>query len=135
VKRALVLVCCVAAAACAKPGVEARPTAEAFLDSHYVHIDLESAMKVSTGLARDKVEKELLLTKDQEITGETFKPRVGYTLQRAEETPELAQYAYELTIRAPGADPFRKLVTVTVRTSDGVWSVTNYGESDVAEPR
>ena len=29
--------------ACSKPGAEARPTAEAFLDSHYVRIDLEGA--------------------------------------------------------------------------------------------
>jgi hypothetical protein len=131
-KRLLLVACVLAAAACSKPGAEAQPTAEAFLDHHYVHIDLESAKSLASGLARDKIEKEIELTKDQQIDGETLEPHVGYSLHRAEEAGTAAQFAYELTIRAPGADPFRKLVTVTVRNTDGVWAVTNFGESDVS---
>ena len=122
----------VALPACSKPGSVPRSAAEAFLDAHYVRIDLTAAETLASGLARDKVEKEIALTKGQEINRETLQPRVTYKLQRADETKTVGQYAYELTIRAPGADPFHKLVTVTVRSLDGAWSVTNYSEGDAA---
>ena len=123
------------AAACSDPGSAARPTAEAFLDAHYVDIDLERAKGLVDGLARDKIDKEIQLTEGQEISGETLRPHVGYKLQRADEKGELAVYAYELTIRAPGSDPFRKLVTLTVRDTKDVWAVTNYAESDLPDAR
>lgn len=117
--------------ACSQPGSSARATAEAFLDAHYVRIDLDQTRELVSGLAKDKVEKEILLTKDQHIDGETLQPRVNYKLHRADEAGAAAQYAYELTIRPPGVDPFAKLVMVTVRNDAGAWSVTNYNESDM----
>ena len=121
------------AAACRDPASSAQARAEAFLDAHYIRIDLEGAREHASGLARDKIDKEIELTKDQEITGETRQPRVNYKLHRSDESPSAAQFAYELTIRAPGADPFKKIVMVTVRQSDGAWSVTNYSEADLPE--
>ena len=120
----------VVAAACGGAASDARSAAEAFLDAHYVRIDLQSAREHASGLARDKIEKEIELTKDQEITGETHQPRVNYRLHRGDESPTAAQYAYELTIRATGSDPFAKLVMLTVRKQEGGWKVTNYNESD-----
>jgi hypothetical protein len=119
-----------ALAACNDPSSGARSKAEAFLDAHYVHIDLETAREQTTGLARDKIEKEIALTKDQQITAETHQPRVNYRLHRGDEADAAAQFAYELTIRAAGLEPFTKLVMVTVRNQDGGWKVTNYSESD-----
>jgi hypothetical protein len=55
---------------------------------------------------------------------------VNYKLKRSDETAAAAQYAYELTIRPSGMDPFVKLVTVTVRSHDGGWTVTNYSEGE-----
>jgi hypothetical protein len=122
-----------AAAACSEPSASPRATAEAFLDAHYVRIDLEGARALVTGLALDKVDKEIALTEEHEITEETRQPRVNYKLHRGDESPSSAQFAYELTIRAPGVDPFKKLVMVTVRKGDGAWSVTNYNEGELPE--
>jgi hypothetical protein len=120
--------------ACSGSGSSARSKAEAFLDAHYVHMDLDSAKQHASGLALDKIDKEIQLTKNQEITGETRQPRVNYRLQRGDETPAAGQFIYELTIRVPGADPFKKLVMVTVRNEQGAWAVTNYNDSDLPEP-
>ena len=129
-RRAVALALAVAAG-CSEAGSDARSTAEAFLDAHYVRIDLASAKEHASGLALDKIDKEIELTKDQEITNETRQPRVNYRLNRGDESPESAQFAFELTIRAAGADPFAKLVMVTVRKQEGAWKVTNYSESDM----
>ena len=118
------------APACQTPGTSARATAEAFLDAHYVRIDLEGSRALSSGLALSKIDKEIALTEDQEITDETRQPRINYRLEHAAEGDGSAQFAYELTIRAAGIDPFRKLVMITVRNEHGAWTVTNYNESD-----
>jgi hypothetical protein len=129
--RALAALALASLAACSDAGSGARTTAEAFLDAHYVRIDLETAKARASGLARDKIESEIALTKDQEITGETRQPRVNYRLHRGDESAGAAQFAYELTIRASGTDPFTKLVMVTVRNQDGAWTVTNFSESEM----
>jgi hypothetical protein len=129
-RRAGVLALLIVLVACSDPRSNARSAAEAFLDAHYVRIDLEGAKEHASGLARDKVDEEIELTRDQEITGDTRQPHVNYRLQRGDETPASAQFAYELTIRAAGSDPFTKLVMVTVRNQEGAWKVTNYSESD-----
>lgn len=116
--------------ACSRPGSSPRGTAEAFLDAHYVRIDLAAAEELASGLARDKIANEIALTRDQQIDGETLQPRVNYKLQRVAETDTAAQYAYMLTIRPPGTDVLSKVVTVTVRNTSGQWSVTNYSEGD-----
>jgi hypothetical protein len=134
VRRVYVAFVVVCVAACSHSGSDARSTAEAFLDAHYVRIDLEGAKEHAAGLARDKIEKEIELTKDQEIDSDTHQPRVNYRLHRGDESPNAAQFAYELTIRVSGTDPFAKLVMVTVRKQDGAWTVTNYSESDMPGP-
>jgi hypothetical protein len=130
-RAALAAAAALLAAACSEPGSTARSTAEAFLDAHYVRIDLDATRELVSGLAREKVEHEISLTRDQPIDGETLQPRVNYKLHRADEAAEAAQYAYELTIRPPGIDPFTKLVMVTVRNDADRWAVTNYSESDM----
>ena len=107
-----------------------RATAERFLDAHYVRIDLDGARGLCSGLARVKLEKELALTADVSIEADTRQPRVNYQLETAREAQDRGQFAYVLTIRAPGSEPFERLVTVTVKKGDGVWSVTNYTEGD-----
>ncbi len=111
-------------------GGTGRSVAERFLDAHYVRIDLDAAREMTSGLARSKLDNEISLTSEISIAGDTQAPRVNYRLEAARETEERAQFGYVLTIRAPGLEPFDKLVTLTVRREDGEWSVTNYTESD-----
>jgi hypothetical protein len=118
-----------------RPSTEtSRGVAEAFLDAQYVEIDLDGARELASGLARRKIEEEIALTSEVEIDAETRRPHISYSLQSAREAPSQAQYDYQLTIRAPGLEPFHRIVMVTVRDGDEGWTVTNYAESEPAVP-
>lgn len=119
-----------AATGCKAAGESPRATAEAFLDAHYVHIDLEAARPHCVGLALDKLDKEVALTRDAEIDAETRKPRVTYRIEESNDATDRAQYAYVLEIHPEGADVFRKLVVLTLRKEPEGWRVSNYAESD-----
>jgi hypothetical protein len=129
--RFLALGCLLLTLACAPSRDTPRGAAEAFLDAHYVRIDLEASRELSIDLARAKVDHEITLTEDVEITEETQQPRVNYRLARADEAERSAQYAYELTVRVTGLDPFKRLVMVTVRQGQDGWAVTNYSEGEL----
>ena len=115
---------------CTPAGDSPRATAEAFLDAHYVHIDLEAARPLCVGLALDKLDKEVALTRNATIDAETRKPRVTYRVEESRDGADRAQYAYILEIHADGADIFRKLVVLTLRDEGAGWRVSNYTESD-----
>jgi len=127
----LLFVCAVAGGGgCTPSGDSSRATAEAFLDAHYVDIDLEAARPLCVGLALDKLDKEVELTRDAKIDAETRKPRITYRIEESRDGPDRAQYAYVLEIHPDGADIFRKLVVLTLRNESGAWRVSNYTESD-----
>ncbi len=115
---------------CTPAGESPRATAEAFLDAHYVDIDLEAARPLCAGLALDKLDKEVALTRDAAIDAETRKPRVTYRIEESRDDADRAQYAYLLEIHADGADVFRKLVLLSLRQEAEGWRVSNYTESD-----
>lgn len=107
-----------------------RGAIEAFLDAHYVHIDLEAAKQHTAGVAREKVEKEQHLVGDQQIDASTRKPRVTYALvEPREEADDRVSLLYEGTIHFDdgGEMSLRWLVTAR-READGTWKVSNYQE-------
>ncbi len=115
--------------ACRPDPATPRGTAERFLDAHYVHIDLPSALPFTSGLARRKVESEIDLVRGVEIDETTRKPTVHYTL--LEERPDGATsvtYVYRGNIALAGADSFERRWLVTVRQEPEGWRVTNYQE-------
>lgn len=115
---------------CTQSGESARATAEAFLDAHYVHIDLEAARPLCVGLALDKLEKEVALTRDAAIDAETRKPRITYRIEESRDDADRAEYAYVLEIHPDGADIFRKLILLQLRHEPDGWRISNYTESD-----
>jgi len=115
---------------CTPAGESPRATAEAFLDAHYVDIDLEAARPLCAGLALDKLDKEVALTRDAAIDAETRKPRITYRIEESRDDADRAQYAYVLEIHPDGADVFRKLILLSLRKEADGWRVSNYTESD-----
>jgi hypothetical protein len=123
----LTMLLCVAA--CRPDPSTPRGTAERFLDAHYVHIDLPSALPFTSGVARRKVESEIELVRGVEIDDTTRKPTVHYSL--LEEHPDGEQavsYVYRGRIAVDGADTFERRWLVTVRQEPEGWRVTNYQE-------
>ena len=103
-----------------------------------MRIELEKARDLCRGLARSKIEEEIELTRDIVLDEQARRPHVSYRLDRADESVgdgRLARYAYELTIRPPGIEPFTRLVTVSVRDEEGVWRVANFNEAESLESR
>ena len=119
-------------AACASVGESPRATAEAFLDRHYLAIDLAAARELCVDVARAKLDEEMELTADVAIDAQTRKPRIDYRQGHVEESADRARYQYELEIEAGGYSPFKKHVLLTLRRTDVGWRIANYSESDPA---
>ncbi len=118
------------AVGCSNDTSTARGAGDAFVDAHYVRIDLEASKQLCTGVALDKVLREVELTANVAIADDTQRPRINFGLKEERAAGDAIQLVYELTIRVSGLDPFEKISVVTVRPIDGRWSVTNYVEMD-----
>lgn len=102
--------------------------AEAFLDSHYVEIDLPRSREYTVGLARSKVDEQLRLTSGHAIDAGTRKPRVYYKLLEQRESGGRTAFLYQLTIRAENAGEFSRKLLIRVRREEAGWRVSNYME-------
>jgi hypothetical protein len=127
--RAAALVLVVLASGCHPDPSTPRGTAEAFLDAHYVRIDLPAARELAAGVARHKVEGEIELVRGQVIDETTRKPTIHYRLLEEHPQGEDAfTYLYRADISVEDAEGFERRWLVTVRRQDGAWRVTNYQE-------
>ncbi|MDE0028368.1 MAG: hypothetical protein OXU42_03060 [Deltaproteobacteria bacterium] len=102
--------------------------AEAFIDRHYVEIDLLKARELTAGLARSKLDEELRLTSGQAIDVGTRKPRIYYKLLQRRESRGRTAFVYELTIRPDGGGEFTRKLMIRVRKEQAGWRVSNYME-------
>lgn len=126
----LLPVAALALTACTDPGDSPRAAAEAFLDAHYVRIDLEAARALCIGLALDKLEREIALTANNPEASAMERPRVTYRMEEGRDAEGRESYAYELTVHPTGTDAFHKLIVMSLRDEGGGWRVANYAESD-----
>lgn len=127
----LVLILYGSLSACQSDPNSPHGVAERFLDAHYVTMDLQAAKVYCTGLARQRVEEEILLTEGQVIDANTRPPRVYYTLLK--ETPrgeKRISLQYEAKITVDGAGEFQKEFLLTLLKEEKGWRVINYNEFD-----
>ena len=118
-----------AAAGCKGEGdATPRGVAEAFLDRHYVEIDLAGSREYTVGLARSKVDERIRLTAGYAIDAGTRKPRVYYKLRERRDAGGRTAFLYQLTIRQEDASEFSRKVLVRVRKEEPGWRVSNYME-------
>ena len=105
-----------------------RGVAEAFLDWHYVEIDLPKSREYTVGLARSKVDEQIRLTAGHAIDAGTRKPRVYYKLLEEREARGRTAFVYQLTIRPQDAGEFSRTLLIRVRREEAGWRVSNYME-------
>lgn len=115
---------------CSGDSGSARGVGDAFVDAHYVRINLQASKELCSGVAREKVEHEIALTAEIEIEQDTQRPRIYYEIHEERGVGDSVRLIYELSIRAPGLDPYEKFTIVTLRETEGAWTVTNYIEMD-----
>lgn len=119
----------VALAGCGPDPSTARGTAESFLDAHYVRIDLRGALPFTSGLAHQKVTKEIELVQGAVIDETTRKPTIHYTfLEERPDGDRAVSYVYRGHIAVDGADAMERRWLLTVRQEADGWRVTNFQE-------
>jgi hypothetical protein len=127
--RLVALVVVLLVSACSPDTDTPRGVAEAFLDEHYVRMNLPAAAEHTTGLARHKVEDEIRLKEGQEIDASTMKPSVGYSLEE-ERTDDGERYTFLFRgkVRLSGGDTFEMHWMINVKRAAGAWKVSNFKE-------
>jgi hypothetical protein len=108
----------------------AQGVAEEFVDQHYVHIDIQKAKQYAVGLALEKLNEEIRLTKGQIIDASTQKPKVNYALLEKKEGANRASFLYEGTIRSDDGTTFTRKWLIAARKEGNQWRVSNFSESD-----
>jgi hypothetical protein len=121
---------CALLTACGKDLKTAQGVAEEFLDHHYVEINLQKAKEYSVGLALEKINDEIRLTRGQAIDASTRKPKVHYRLLEKKEAEGRVQFLYQGTIQAEDAPEFTRRWLIAARKDAGEWRVSNFTESD-----
>ncbi|MGH7875831.1 MAG: hypothetical protein ACREQO_26880 [Candidatus Binatia bacterium] len=117
-------------AGCNRDMSSAQSVAEAFVDHHYVAIDLPKAKELTVSIALSKINDELRLTSGQLIDASTQKPHVNYTLLEKKEGDQRASFLFEGTIRSGDNTSFTRKWLVTTRKEGTQWKVSNFTESD-----
>jgi hypothetical protein len=130
--RALAALLLIALAPACKSSDPARAAAERFVDQYYVEIDLPAAREEASGLARDKVEREMKLLEGVTPAEAAVRPSINYRFleQQDAEGRDRRGFLYELTITFNGGDQVLRRALVTVREDQGAWHAVNFQEID-----
>ena len=127
---AALVVALLAGMGCGPDPSSARGMAERFLDAHYVRIDLPASSELTSGVAHQKVDDEIALTRGVAIDAATRQPTIHYRLEEERDGGDGAtRFVYRLTIVPDDADRFHRRVLLTLRRADEGWTVSNYEES------
>jgi hypothetical protein len=128
---AICIVLATLAFACGRDLKTAQGVADEFVDQHYVNIDLQRAREYSVGLARDKIDDEIRLTRGQAIDAATRKPKVHYELiEKKQESDARISFFYKGTIEVEDAPEFTRRWLVVARKEGDGWRVSNFTEYD-----
>lgn len=116
--------------ACGKDVRTPQGVAEAFIDQHYVRIDLQKAKDYAAGLALEKINQEIRLTAGQAIDASTRKPKIHYRLVEKKDGAERVSFLYEATIDIEDDPSLTRHWLITTRKEAGQWRVANFTEYD-----
>jgi hypothetical protein len=112
------------------PPNSARGVVDRFIEAHYIAIDLKAAEPFCTGLALDKLHKEMQLTEGQKIDESTRKPIIHYKLKAERKAPNHVTFLFIATIDVPDGGSFQKNWMITARKEGEMWKVANFSEYD-----
>jgi hypothetical protein len=112
-----------------------REIADAFCFRYFIELNQLHALEVSSGLAADKLRKEIELLKgaardfqEGEREFHQLKPFIDYKMiQRTDQDPDHVMFLYHLSIepRQGGEKMEREILVSTIR-ENGRWSINNF---------
>jgi hypothetical protein len=110
----------------------AQGVADQFMQAYYVQIDQAQALEFSTGLAHERLRQELQqvapLRRGNNL--EQARPKVSYTLARAQPEGRQVLLVYDLTITPSQVKPMLKKILIITEQLGDQWKVINFAESD-----
>jgi len=110
----------------------AQGVADRFMQAYYVQIDQAQALEFASGLAHERLRQELQqvapLRRGSNL--EQARPKLSYTLARAQPEGRQVLLVYDLTITPSQVKPmFKKILIITEQLGDQ-WKVINFTETD-----
>lgn len=117
----------------------AKGVAEKFLYRYFIELNQQGALELSTGLAVDKLKKEIELLKsvrsDPDLDLSQYKPFIGYKLVNTQRrSADSIAFFYEVSIKSKGGDEYKRQVVLTTVEIGGKWKVSNFDTFIKDEP-
>ena len=105
--------------------------AEEFLFRYFIELNQRGALELSTGLAIDKLNKEIGLLqsvrREPNLDLSKHKPLIDYELINAQERDgESATLYYDVIIQRKSGDQVTREQVISVTKVGGVWKVNNF---------
>ncbi|HEY9157044.1 hypothetical protein [Candidatus Binatus sp.] len=110
------------------PANSARGVADRFVDQYYVAINLKAAEPFCTGLALDKLHREIQMIGSQKIDANTHKPTVHYKLTAQRDGADHVEFLFRATIEVPDGGSFNRNLLITARKTADTWKVSNFDD-------
>jgi len=128
--RILVLIAGLFLVACG-PKNEPEKIGNKFVSFYYQQMNQQEAIKLSNQQAKDKLEKEYELVRENRIKNPQAlenRAKVSYKLEESKIEKDMGFLTYRLTIQPNGVTPFDRTALITVQNENGDWKVINYEE-------
>lgn len=116
-------------------GSDPRRLADEFCYRYFIKLDQAQALEIASGLAADKLQKEIELLKgsarnfqDGEREFHQAKPFIDYKMiQRTDQDTDHVMFLYHLNIEArQGSEQMQREILVSTIRENGRWKVNNY---------
>ncbi len=107
-----------------------RAVSEDFIYNYYQHANQEAALKLSHGLAAEKLENEIARVREVREPGEQVDemPKMEYELMGKEATATTALFNYRLSIKLQETITHTRNIVINTEEIDGQWKVVNFDE-------
>ena len=108
-----------------------RAVSEDFIYNYYQHANQEASLKLSHGLAAEKLEDEIARVREVRGPGEQVEemPKMEYELIGKEEGSTHVLFNYKLTIKSRGGTTTHtRNIVINTEQIDGQWKVVNFDE-------
>jgi len=109
--------------------------ADRFLDLYLIEVDQQSALALTTGAARSRIETEIADTAGVRATGygpDAAKPRAFYerTMLREDEQAGSARAVYDIRLKMAGVETHRHALLSLSKRDGGAWKVSSFTLQD-----
>lgn len=122
---------------CQSAGQTPEDIANAFVTAYYVDANLDQALNYCEGLACQKLRAGLALRDGQEITADTFQPKISAKrTQILDEADGAKRFVYTLLVKPDEIAPFEREAYVKLRQDTaGQWKVSQFAELQMTPPQ